>query len=301
MKKIGFSTWTLQSTFGPLRTLEIASECGFDAIDFDLSSYGGENDPIYKRGDAMAEHFTKIKERAEEIGIMISQTHGRCRTYTPLAEECNYAKWVSERDLLATSILGAPACVIHNISTCSWGPRQAEFMHKKNAEFINDITPFAERYGVNIGFETFGDATFDGERYVDFFGDSGELLTQFRMAKTKNKVLCMDTGHTNKACCAARERGYTVPSVEDSIRLFGKDLGLLHLNDNNSYSDQHLPPLWAGYLYSVKWDAVMEALDGIGYSGVYNFELNLDHFGSELYDVVHLLGKYLRSFINKYE
>lgn len=301
MKKIGISSYYLQNLFGPTRALEILAASGFDSVDFDLGEYGVGKDEIYKSDEAMLEHFTRIKERADELGLIISQTHGRCCTYTPEKKQCDFAKWVSERDLFATSILGAPACVIHNISTGQWGVRDPEFMHEKNAEFISDISPFAEKHGVCIGFETFGDVWLDGKRHLDFFGDSYELKKQFDITKTKNKVLCMDTGHTNKACSVWKEKGLDLPHVEESVKLFGKDLKLLHLNDNNGYTDQHLPPYFSGYQFSLNWDSIMETLDSVGYDGVYNFELNLDFLKPVILDIFPVLGKYLREFINKYE
>ena len=166
---------------------------------------------------------------------------------------------------------------------------------------LKEILDLAEKNGVAIGFETFGDAHVDGKRYIDFFGDSDELWYQYNLVETKNKVICLDTGHTNKAQCVAREHGREVLGVADSIRLFGKELKLLHLHDNNSYSDQHLPPRWAGADGAIDWDATMAALDAVGYSGVYNFELNLSYFKSVLGDMIPVLGKYLREFLNKYE
>jgi len=301
MKRIGISSYFLQEAFGPFEALEIVRNSGFDAVDFDLGQYGVGNDKIYKSDEAMLEHFTSIRERAAELGLTISQTHGRCTTYTPDKEYSDFARWVSERDLFATSILGAPACVIQNISTYAWGVRSPEFMHEKNAQFISDISPFAEKYDVSIGFETFGDVWLDGKRYIDFFGDSDELMKQYKMTETGKKVLCMDTGHTNKACSVGKEWGRTLPSVEESIKMFGKDLKLLHLNDNNGYTDQHLPPYFPGYQFSLNWDSIMAALDEVGYDGVYNFELNLDYLRPVIREFFPILGKYLREFINKYE
>lgn len=301
MKKIGISPYYLQEMFGPTEALKITKESGFDAVDFDLGQYGVGSDEIYKSDDAMLEHFTKIRETAEKLGLIISQTHGRCTTYTPDSKECEFARWACERDLFATSILGAPACVIHNITAYSWGNRDKDFMHAKNAEFINDIIPYAEKHKVAIGFETFGDAWIDGKRYLDFFGDSYDLKLQYDMAKTDMKVLCMDTGHTNKACSVGKEHGLTLPDCAESIKLFGKDLKLLHLNDNNGYTDQHLPPHFSGYQFSLKWDPIMAALDEIGYDGVYNFELNLNFMGPVIKEIFPVLGKYLRDFVNKYE
>ena len=47
----------------------------------------------------------------------------------------------------------------------------------------------------------------------------------------------------------------------------------------------------------VKWDEVYDALDEVGYDGVYNFELALGYFGSEMENFVHFLGGYLRKSV----
>lgn len=139
---------------------------------------------------------------------MISQTHGRCTTYTPDEEYNKWVRWVCRRDML----------------------------------------------------------------------------------DTKNKMLCMDTGHTHKAHCVKP----SVLDTVDAIRYLGKDIKLLHLNDNNGYFDQHLPPCYAGSELGLVWKNVFAALDEIGYDGVCNFELTLGHYGKVLNETVAFLGKYLR-------
>ena len=294
-KKLGISCGALSGRYGSVRSLEICAAAGFDAVDFDLHTGVGDDDIHAKSDEELVDFCKGLKKRADELGLIISQTHGLCGTYRPNDDEYNVEVIEKSRqDLLATVALGAPSCVIHSISTYNWLDATAEAMHEKNKEMFDCIIPFAEAYGVNIALETFGDIRKGGVRRIDFFGDVYELKKQYDMLDTKNKVLCMDTGHTHKA--------YNVDSsvldAADAIRYLGKDIKLLHLNDNNGFSDQHLPPLFAGDSLQLKWKDIMAALDDIGYDGVYNFELALERLGSMLDETVFFLGKYLRRFVD---
>nr|MBQ4318262.1 sugar phosphate isomerase/epimerase [Clostridia bacterium] len=230
-KKIGISCGVLQRRYGPKEALEICACAGFDAVDFNLEHYGLEKDNVYRMtDDEIVDYFADIKKRADELGILISQTHGRSRSYIP---DENYSEWVrsvSRLDLLSTAALGAPACVIHSIMRLHWGEQTPEFMHSKNKEFFDYLIPFAEKYGTSVSLETFGDTCPGGVRRCEFFGDTGELKKQYDMLDTKNKTICMDTGHSHH--CAK----YGMPDTAEAIRILGNDITLLHLNDNNGHS-----------------------------------------------------------------
>lgn len=294
MKKIGLSTGSLQLKYGDERALEICAEAGFDSVDFNMRKF----DKSVDIGDEeVIEFFSKIKEKADSLGLAVSQTHGRVRSYTPDEEYCEFVRKAARFDLLGTKILGAPSCVIHNITTSWWPDADADFMQAKNKELLDYLVPFAEEFDVNIGMETFGDATRHGKRVIDFFGDSRELKKQFDSLDTKKKVICMDTGHTNKAHNVGADDGSSVPDVVESIYLFGKDIKILHLNDNNGFTDQHLPPM-IKMQGGVDWKRVFEALDAVGYEGYYNFELALNLWGESMEDMTHFLGKHLRRAVN---
>ncbi|MBQ7336055.1 MAG: sugar phosphate isomerase/epimerase [Clostridia bacterium] len=293
-KPIGISIFALQKRYGDRRALEICAESGFDAVDFNLCEFGAEGEPIYAAGDdAILAYFSDLADYARSLGLEISQTHGRLRNYVPDETYNRWAHEVSRKDLLATHALGAPSCVIHSMTTGRWPEADAAFMHAKNLDFFQGLIPFAETYDVNLALETFGDSKRYGKRVIDFFGDSRELKKQFDLLQTDHKVLCMDTGHTNKAHSVGADDGSAVPDVVESIYLLGSDIKLLHLNDNNGFTDQHLPPMY-NMQGSVPWKAVFKALDEIGYQGVYNFELSLDNFGAATEDAVRFLAGYLR-------
>ena len=296
MKKIGLSIGGLQLKYGEERALEICAEAGFDSFDFDLSKRNFD-----KFADAtdeeITEYFSQIKEKADSLGLVASQTHGRVTSYKPDEAHCEFVRKAARVDLLASKILGAPTCVIHNITTIHWPDADADFMHTRNKELIDYLVPFAEKYDVNIGMETFGDAKRHDKRVIDFFGDSRELKKQFDMIDTKKKVICVDTGHTNKAFNIGADDGSSVPNVVESIHMFGKDIKVLHLNDNNGFTDQHLPPL-VKMQGGVDWKGVFEALDAVGYDGYYNFELALGLFGESMEDFTYFLGKHLRRAVD---
>ncbi len=290
MKEISISIGALQRRYGDERALEIAKSAGFDAVDFNLEDYGCKETCVYHASeDELATHFNNLRKKADDLGIRIGQTHGRCSTFSPDEELNNYARFVTERDIKATSYLGAPACVIHSISTMRFGNTPAELMRDVNQKMFREFIPWAEACKVKISQETFGDAIADGKRVLDFFGDVHELKAQHEQLPTEWKTLCMDTGHVNKATV------FGVMPAEDAIRLLGQHITLTHLHDNNTFSDQHLPPKMGG---TINWSNVFDAFEEIGYQGTYNFELSLDYFGSVLEDAVMFLGKYLRKFVD---
>ena len=289
-KKIGLSIFDPQRIFGWEKTFEICRDAGFDAIDFNLEAYF-LGDEIYGGSeDAFVSHFTKIKEKADELGLEISQTHGRCWCWDPVDTSINERHYkICEKDLYATKILGGMPCVIHSLNTTRWGKQPPEVMREKNSEMFNSILPFAEKYQVKIAFETFGRATCaPGERTSEFFAYPEEMLRQYNDFNTEYKTICLDSGHTHEA------GNFWVPPVEDMIRILGKDITLTHLHDNTGVRDDHLLPTMG----NIKWERVFDAFDEIGYNGVYNFELRTAFFGGMQEEALKFYGKYLRKFVD---
>lgn len=295
-KLIGISTDGLQMQFGILRALEICAAAGFDGVDVSLDPYEMGKTDLYRKSDEeIVDHFQQVKKRADELGLRISQTHGVCDSFRP--REKMHNDWVvdvTRRDLLASSVLGAPACVIHSISTYFWIGSSPEVMRAQCLRMYRRLLPMAEEYGVKIALETFGDCRIDGRRTAEFFGDVRELKAVYDELDTEWKTFCVDTGHTHRAW----DFDHGQMDAADAIRYLGADVSLLHLNDNNGASDQHLPPLMAGDSLHVNWKDVMAALDEIEYKGVYNFEFALNRLGRSQEEAVMFLGKFLRRFVN---
>jgi len=80
--------------------------------------------------------------------------------------------------------------------------------------------------------------------------------------------ICLDTGHLNIYRDA---EGNPVNQQADFIRHFGHDrLLALHLHDNEGQRDQHFMPFERG---TIDWDALVQALRDIDYTGILNYEI----------------------------
>ena len=299
MKKIGISIGRLQRTYGDIRALEIAKEIGADAVDFDLCRELNDyrnTDSLYSDGrEAIADYYSKIKEKADELGLIISQTHGKIEGLKDDEAEDKALLKNLELDLFATSVLNSPVCVIHTSTTIFLGPdAPSEKMHSLNYKLFTALLPFAKEYGVKIATETFGDAVLFN--CCDFFGNVDEFIKGYEAVKASPLgewfTVCVDTGHSNKAT------RFGNPLPADVIRRIGRDISVLHLNDNDTLTDQHKPPLTG----SIDWKDVFNALDEVGYEGIYNMEISLNCFGEELLvDTAEFAVKIMRNALNEAE
>lgn len=87
------------------------------------------------------------------------------------------------------------------------------------------------------------------------------------------------------------------PTPANVIRRLGDSVKILHLNDNDTLTDQHKIPRTG----TIDWKDVFAALSEIGYDGVYNMELNLRHFGNNfLCETAEFAVKVMRNMLEMY-
>ncbi len=291
---VGLSIGAYQWKYGNRRALEIAKEIGCDAVDFTLEDQEPDKEgSIYSKGeDYVRKYYGALGAYAKELGLMVSQTHGRCASYRK-DEEWNKVTLEKTRlDLIATKALGAPALVVHNIGTGRMGPETpAEEMRAWSRRMWMDMLPFAKEYGVKIATETFGDSPAHG--CCDFFGRNEEFKANYWEIKNSEYgkwfTACADTGHSNKAM------RFGEPTPAEVIRQMEGEFTILHLNDNDTLTDQHKMPLSG----TIDWKDVLLALKETGYSGVYNMELSLTRYGEELMiDHGQFAVKVMRELLN---
>ncbi len=291
-KKISLSAWAHQHHFGDIAALEMIAGAGFDGVDFAVTGYNAGKKPnIYDMSDdEFCEYFTSVKKRADELGIAIPMTHNLSGSYTRDPEVNKRKLRECELGIKASAILGASATVIHSIGSGAWGfDTSDEEMHLENQKMYNDFIPIAEKYGVKISLESFGNTKKpDGTMGFDTFADPVKMRYELDCLETDKKCFCLDTGHTH----AATSGGYM--SVPEYIRYFGNRIELLHLHDNDGLRDQHLFPAQG----TIKWGEVYDALDEIGYDGYYNYEVVI-RFGGYMKEATELLGKYFRRFTER--
>ena len=284
--------------YGDIKALEIAANAGADSVDLDLRTDINDyrsKDSLYSKGfEATAEYYTAVKKRADELGIIIGQTHGKIKGFVNNKAEDDALVKNSEYDCFATAILGAGVCVVHNATSIFLGPDpEPALMHRLSFDMFSRIIPFAAKNKIKIATETFGDAV----RFsaCDFFGNIGEFEKAYNAVAACDELkehftVCVDTGHSNKAM------RYGNPTPADVIRRLGKSVTVLHLNDNDTLTDQHKIPQTG----CIDWNGVMDALDEIGYGGIYNMELNLRHFGDNfLIETAEFAVKVMRNMLTE--
>ena len=85
IKPVGLSVGDLQRKYGDIKALEIAANAGADSVDLDLCTDINDyrnKDSLYSKGfEATAEYYTAVKKRADELGIIIGQTHGKIKGF----------------------------------------------------------------------------------------------------------------------------------------------------------------------------------------------------------------------------
>ncbi len=272
---VSLSIAPLQKKFGDRRALEIAKELGYDAVDFDTEEPDVTKEgSLYQNSDEeIFAYYDGLRRHAEALGIFVCQTHSRCPGFKNKPEEDEILVENIRRDLLACSALGAKFCVVHAVTSIFMGPdADPKLMRDLNFRQFTTILPYAKKYGVKIATETFGDAVRFNS--CDFFGNIDEFIKSYnRICAAEDYkewlTVCVDTGHSNKAS------RFDNPLPADVIRLLGGNIELLHLNDNDKLTDQHKIPLTG----TIDWNDVFDALDEVGYHGVYNMELALGSIG----------------------
>ncbi len=276
-KKIGLSVFTLQHLYGDRKALEIAKKAGADAVDLNIcgEDYDYRNpDSIYSKGDEeIIKYFSSLKEYADELGIEICQTHGRIEGFKNIKDEDDAYIENARIDCLVTKTLGCPICVMHGVTTIFLGPDADPKLYRDlNYDMFTRILRHAKNYGVKIATETFGDAARFG--CCDFFGNIDEFIKSYNRISAAEDfkdyfITCVDTGHSNKAM------RFDNPTPGDVIRMLGSSIGVLHLHDNDTLTDQHKVPMTG----CIDWEDVLNALDEVGYNGVFNMEVVLGCFG----------------------
>ena len=296
MKKIGLSTasWQAVEHDDDKKVIELVAKPGVDAIDFSLdrNDYRNNNSIYSKSDDEITAYYTDLRKYAESMGLFFCQTHGRLPGFKNIKDEDDALVKNARIDFLATMALRAPVCVVHNATSIFMGASpNPELMHSLSFDMFTRMLPFAKQYGVKIATETFGDAVVHSN--CDFFGNISEFMRAYNDIKSIKEysdwfTTCVDTGHSNKAM------RYNNPTPADVIRAIGSDISVLHLNDNDTFTDQHKIPMTG----TIDWKDTMKALEEVGYDGVYNMELELRHFGEKfVFETASFAVKVMRNIL----
>ena len=257
MKKFGIET-TLDKRFhGRFGDQQFSKmlEHGFAFCDLGLTC---TEDPVYRMNEEEVKvYFTDLLRLAGESGIAISQVHGPWR-YPPRDLEAadreeRFASMSHSIHLCA--LLGVKYWVVHPIMPYGLDDLdtgRCEDTYRMNIEFMRRLTEVARREGVVICYENMPFDRFS-------LSTPAQIMRVVEEIDDEHFCVCLDTGHVNV---------FPEVSIADAVRRIGKKLRVLHIHDNMGDRDAHLWPTQG----TIDWAAFKNALDEIGFDGVYSLE-----------------------------
>ncbi|MFA6892318.1 MAG: sugar phosphate isomerase/epimerase family protein [Sphaerochaetaceae bacterium] len=292
---------TLSTEIGALReltnerrTIEILSKAGFRALDYTFTPWMERGEMEWNR-DGYKEYAKEVDKMAKDNGIYFNQAHAPFIFHTSYLPDWNREIIpLQVRCMESCALLGIPHMVVHPVHHLPYRFNKKEIW-KLNKEYYHLLQPYAKEFGVKIALENMFSE--DNRRKClapDMFSNPTEYAEFYDDLHDEENFICLvDTGHS----------GIVGEDAADTIRVLGKRVKALHINDNMFYDDGHLIPFQG----LVDWDDVMKALAEIDYQGDFTFEalylwrgLDEDFFSTQakyLYDV----GQYLIRKFEKYK
>lgn len=274
-----FHTVHPDGRFSGVEMVEHFHKVGFEGIDFDLEAVTD-----YMDKNEWKKELSEIVDCAARLGVGMDFGHlpfhkkyGDPRSAT-LEGLGDIMRWGIE----AAGFAGIKNAVVHPIGKpAPYEEYDAEANFKRNVEYFTPFAELAVKHGVCFAFENMVNAQEKKGRHR--FGTYAEEIA--RLADWFGMGNCWDFGHANVS---------GVPQG-DSLRYLGKRLTVLHVNDNQGDTDDHLLPFFG----TVNWNEAMQGLKDSGFDGYLNYECRMLKIPAELRDEIGAyavaLGKKLQS------
>jgi sugar phosphate isomerase/epimerase len=210
----------------------------------------------------------KQKEVADSLNIKWGQGHAHFFGWNGLSkDEWEWNDELVRRSIVGAGIMGVKWLVVHPGNAFDGALHSYRKSLASNIEKYKEYAEIASKHNVNIAIENMIENKI-GRRYAS---SADELVELHDALNDPLFGICWDTGHANLN---------GVDQVE-SLRLIGKRLRALHINDNWGEKDDHLAP----YFGSIKWEPILDVLNEIRYEGDFAFEIH--NFMNGLPDGLH--------------
>lgn len=239
---------------GEEKSVELVAKAGFDAWDFSLfnmalidwQQYAIINSDHPLRSANYAQFAKNLRRIGEDNGIICNQSHAPFPVCLP--EVRSYLK----RALECTAIAGGKICVIHPDNNKS---------PEENADFFNELLPFAKEVGVKIATENMWNWNNQKNHAAPAAcSDETSFLAHLNAVNDDYFVACLDLGH-------AEMKGLDTSAVKMINALKGK-LQALHIHDNDRLNDSHQIP----FSMNIDFHEIVKALKEIDYKGYFTLE-----------------------------
>lgn len=253
--RIVMPTNTLAEDFGIETAVDLIAAAGFDGIDFS-DCY----DSSFVNFDNYVEKAKEICERAENKGIVFTQSHAPVIRKLLKEGDWDYAVERTIRSIEVTSILGASITVVHPFQGENY-IENSEMFYEQNMKFFKALIPACEKYNVKVAIENMIWGRADGRKCDGVCAFPQEFKRYIDDLNSKYITGCLDFGHLT---VCQRE-------PQDVLRYMGRErISCLHVHDNDYLSDRHALPC----TMNMNWEEICKALAEIGYEGDFTLEAN---------------------------
>jgi sugar phosphate isomerase/epimerase len=230
---------------------------GFRVLDFSFVELFFTHTELWE--DNWQYEIELIRNEAERLGVTFVQSHlpynpGYMPEWKSEEQRVRYVKHM-DRSILASAMLGVRWAVVHPFTQCTDTEYDDAASICFNREFYSSAIELAMKQGVGIAFENM----IEYPQRRKFSARAEELVALADAFGDDRIGVCWDFGHG--------QRIYR--DLARPVKVLGKRLKALHINDNHAVSDQHFLP----FMGTVNWEDVMNALWDVGYKGDFTYEV----------------------------
>ena len=255
------------------KALELTAQAGFDCMDISLFELAKEGDSPLK-GPKGVEYATRLRKKAESLGIRINQAHAPFRMDMKrwMEGEREEILGILHHSIRVAAAAGCSNIIIHPVHAMNYLNSDPAWVKAVNVEYYSLLAPVAKETGIKIAIENM----WQRNRYtkhivVSVCSSPWEHAAYIDACNAVEPVFtaCLDVGHSVLAGVD--------PTL--AIRVLGDRLGCLHIHDVDGKNDSHTCP---GTLM-VDFPAIVQTLREIGYPGEFTLEsmCYLDQFPEE--------------------
>ena len=253
--KISTEIYSCAVHTGEEKAVELIAKAGFDAWDFsmfEMCRIDWRNWQVIESNHPLKQaDYLKFARRLKQIGldngIVCNQSHAPFPSKVPEIRE-TYLK----RAIECTAEAGGEICIIHPDNNSS---------AEENAEFYNELLPFAKEHGVKIATENMWNWE-NGAPHACAAACSHhtDFCKHIDLVNDDYLVACLDIGHAEMAGLDT--------SAPTMIRELNHRLKALHIHDNDKLGDSHQIP----FSMNIEWEPIAKALKDINYQGYLTLE-----------------------------
>lgn len=271
---IGVQTGGVTQRLDRDTALKTIAEAGFKTLDGNIDHFlpgtqikNGDLKSIYDESEeACMEYVKPWLETAEKYGLTFGQLHAPFPTYVNVPETDDYMIDVLIKSIAMAGALKCPHVIVHPAFLSYEKALSPEEEWEINIQRYSALIPALKKHNVVCCLENMfshykGEGRpsriigaccsnpYEAVKYIDALNE---------IAGEKRFAFCFDTGHALLLGADMRR----------TLNILGSRVECLHIHDNNAVDDQHLAP----YMGLMDWDATLQGLKDIGYSGNLSFE-----------------------------